>query len=259
MSQATAASAVHSTMEGKRTGRRPEASPRSEHRFFVAMAIAAVVAVLVGFFPTYFQKPIEHLGGLRPSPALPTVLLVHGALMTCFFAFYTIQSALPAIGCTGLHKTLGWASVFFIPAILIVGFVACLYSAKAGHRGIWPDADTAALVNWFDSVNFTVLATAAIVLRGRPQPHKRLMLVAMINLLPAALARSPLILIGPAAVAISVFSFLFAGPVFDLVTRRRIHPAYWWGVLFSIALMPPTRIALGRTETWHRFIDWAIR
>jgi hypothetical protein len=246
-------------MEGKRTGRRPEASPRSEHRFFVAMAIAAVVAVLVGFFPTYFQKPIEHLGGLRPSPALPTVLLVHGALMTCFFAFYTIQSALPAIGCTGLHKTLGWASVFFIPAILIVGFVACLYSAKAGHRGIWPDADTAALVNWFDSVNFTVLATAAIVLRGRPQPHKRLMLVAMINLLPAALARSPLILIGPAAVAISVFSFLFAGPVFDLVTRRRIHPAYWWGVLFSIALMPPTRIALGRTETWHRFIDWAIR
>lgn len=36
--------------------------------------------------------------------------------------------------------------------------------------------------------------------------------------------------------------FAFAGPVADLTVRRKIHPAYYWGVaaiLISMAIIPP--------------------
>jgi hypothetical protein len=55
-----------------------------------------------------------------------------------------------------------------------------------------------------------------------------------------------------------VFAFLLAGPVYDLITRHRIHRAYLWGLLFIVASMPPTRLAIGHTQIWHDFVDWVI-
>lgn len=49
-------------------------------------------------------------------------------------------------------------------------------------------------------------------------------------------AAAPLVMFGAIAL------FAFAGPVADLTVRRKIHPAYYWGVaaiLVSMAIIPP--------------------
>lgn len=57
--------------------------------------------------------------------------------------------------------------------------------------------------------------------------------------------------------ALSNMSLLFAGPVYDLVTRRelvlrrRIRPVYLWGCLFALATFRLLRFAVGATPWWH--------
>jgi hypothetical protein len=180
--------------------------------------------------------------------------------MTAYILFYVLQTAMAGTGRRALHMTLGWASVVFIPVISILGTMAVIQSAKLGHKQIWPDLETNAIINIFDVPVFAILATAAILLRAMPETHKRLMLLALIaGIMPAAIARSPMIRLGPAGVGVVVIAFLLAGPFYDLLTRRRVHRAYVWGLLFVVCTMPPTRLAIGHTQAWHRFVDWVIR
>jgi hypothetical protein len=246
-------------LKGKQFRNSVQAAQCRNHRFFLTMAILAITTVFVGYFPTYFQKPLESVIPLGPSPGLATIIHIHAAVMTVYFVFYVLQTALVSVNRTALHMTLGWASVVLIPTIVTLGTVVVFYGAKLGHKGIWPDPEVAVLVFVLDVYVFAALASTAILLRAKTEAHKRLMLLAIIaGLLPPALARSPLIHLGPFAVAAAVFAFLLAGPVYDLVTQRRIHPAYLWGLLFVVATMPPTRLALGHTTAWHHFVDWAI-
>jgi hypothetical protein len=237
-----------------------QTAQRRDHRFFLTMAIVAAITVFLGFFPTYFQKPLEPLLPLPPTPKLATLLLIHGAVMTAYILFYVLQTAIAGTGRRAHHMTLGWASVVFIPAISILGTMAVIQGARLGHKQIWPDLETSAIINIFDVFVFAILATAAILLRAMPETHKRLMLLALIaSILPAAIARSPVIRLGPAGVGAVIIAFLLACPFYDLLTRRRIHRAYYWGLVFVVCTMPPTRLAIGHTQAWHRFVDWVIR
>jgi hypothetical protein len=72
------------------------------------------------------------------------------------------------------------------------------------------------------------------------------MLSATVSILGPGLGRLlPMPSFGPAAplVLFGVIAlFAFAGPVADLVVRRRVHPAYFWGVgaiLLSNAVIAP--------------------
>jgi len=232
---------------------------RRDHRFFLTMAILGAITVFVGYFPSYYQKPLESVLPLAPSPALANIIHIHAAVMSTYILFFVLQTALVSVNRKALHMTLGWASVILIPTMVTLGTVAVIYAAKAGHKGVWPDIETAAAINIFDGYIYAILAAVAILLRSKPQAHKRLMLYSLVCLLAPAIARSPAIRFGPAGVAIVVFAFLLAGPVYDLITRRRFHPAYLWSLPFIIATMPPSRLALAHTQAWHHFVDWVIR
>jgi hypothetical protein len=54
-------------------------------------------------------------------------------------------------------------------------------------------------------------------------------------------------------------AFLLAGPVYDLVTRRRVHPAYLWGVLLALATIPPVVAQLSAIAAWHSIASWLLR
>jgi thiosulfate reductase cytochrome b subunit len=54
-------------------------------------------------------------------------------------------------------------------------------------------------------------------------------------------------------------AFLLAGPVYDLVTRRRVHSAYLWGVLLALATIPPVVAQLSGTAAWHSIASWLLR
>ena len=102
---------------------------------------------------------------------------------------------------------------------------------------------------------FAGFAPAGIFYRRQPEIHKRLMALATVNLLPAAVGRIPM---RPAFFVPLLLAFVAAGPVYDRVTRGRVHPVFLWGALFTLLTMLAP-FPLGRTEAWHHFAGWLVR
>ena len=76
------------------------------------------------------------------------------------------------------------------------------------------------------------------------------MLLAYVSIMAAPAARLPGALpLGPFAFYGIAFIFLAAGIIYDLVSRRRVHPAYLWGGTLLVASVP-LRLAVSSTATW---------
>lgn len=77
-------------------------------------------------------------------------------------------------------------------------------------------------------VVFALLVTTALALRRNKEVHKRLMLLAYVAILAAAVARFPGVL--PLGLlwffGLTFLPVLALGVTYDLVTRHRVHPAY---------------------------------
>ena len=102
-----------------------------------------------------------------------------------------------------------------------------------------------------DLIVFTAFYSVALYFRRIPDTHKRLMVLAMVGgVLPPALGRLPI-----AAAIIATFGLPLAGPVYDRVSRGRIHRAYIWGVPLVFASLP-VRFAIARTDGWRQFAQW---
>jgi hypothetical protein len=231
---------------------------RRDHRFFLTFAIISALTIVWGFSGTYYLKPLQAVGVLRPSPQLNLLLHVHGAIFTLWLFFYVTQTALVSGGRRRLHMKLGWASAAFIPIMVTLGTIAVFWGAKMGHKQNWPTVESAAMVNIVNGFLFAALASAGILLRKKPETHKRLMLLSLVTLMPPALARSPLVQI-PVLVGVAIFAFLLAGPIYDIITRRRLHPVYLICVPILIVTGPPARIALSHTQVWHHLYKWALQ
>ena len=70
--------------------------------------------------------------------------------------------------------------------------------------------------------------------------------------LPFASGRLPVI-------GVLVLAFLFAGPAYDLLTRRRVHPAYLWSGLPALTAIPPVVAQLSGTAAWHTIGSFLLR
>jgi hypothetical protein len=79
------------------------------------------------------------------------------------------------------------------------------------------------------------------------------MLLAYVSIIVAAVARLPgMLTLGPPAFFGIGLSFMLAGVVYDLVTRRRVHPVYIWGGS-ALVLSVPLRLAVASTAAWQTF------
>ena len=83
-------------------------------------------------------------------------------------------------------------------------------------------------------------------MRKQAEWHKRLMMCATVSILGPGLGRLlPMESFGRAAPMVmfgAILLFALAGPVYDLIIRRRVHPAYIWGVatiLISMLITGP--------------------
>jgi hypothetical protein len=106
-----------------------------------------------------------------------------------------------------------------------------------------------------DLLVFAALAATALYFRRHSDIHKRLMVLATINLLPPALGRLPM---PDPLVGVGMLAFLLAGPVYDRFTRGRVHWMYWLGGCITIVSVF-VQFTLGRTEAWHHVASWLIR
>lgn len=220
--------------------------------FYGSVAVSMAVMAIVGFAPTFYLRPFTGgpmvtFGAGRPFTPL---IYIHGALFTAWVALFIVQTALISARRVALHRRIGVGGAVLAAAMIAVATMTALAAAKraAGPPGIPPLVFLA--IPLFDMVMFTTFITAALALRRNREAHKRLMLLAYVSIMGAPAARLPGVLpLGPFAFYGIAFVFLAAGIVYDLVSRRRVHPAYVWGGTLLLASVP-FRLAISGTATW---------
>lgn len=231
----------------------PKRASRVERLFFGGIAAALLVTVLVGFAPTYYLR--ESFG----SPELTPSLQVHGFLFTAWMVLLLVQTSLIAASKTAWHRRLGICGAVLGVLMMIAGGYVAISRARMGFSTPPPPGLTRAVVLTLPLATlivFPVLFGAALWFRRRVDIHKRLVVLATLELVTAALARWPGIsAVGPVAFFGVTDAFVAALAVYDLATRGRIHAATLWGGLFLIASQP-LRLAIGFTEPWQNFVAW---
>jgi uncharacterized membrane protein YozB (DUF420 family) len=215
------------------------------------MAIASTVVVFLGFGRTYYLK--SYFG----TPQLTPLVHLHGAVFTLWMVFFVVQTILIASNRPQVHRRLGYAGAALAIAMVVLG-TAVAFKARLLGRGA-PTPDAVFLISLGDIFTFGVFVGAGFLWRRNREAHQRLMLLAVVaGLLAAAIPRIPDFRDHPGAMLFLGLTFILAGPIYDLATRRRIHSVYIWGCLFAILTLPPVRIALSFTPAWHRIAKWLI-
>ena len=222
--------------------------------FYGGMAIAMAALVFSGFAPSYYMK---FFGDTAPAtvsggPFTPLVRL-HGALFTGWVLLFIAQTALVASHRLSVHRRLGVAGAMLAAAMVLVGTFTAVATAKRGGAPVGVDPLAFLAIPIFDMVLFATFVTAALVLRRNKDTHKRLMLLAYISIIVAAVARLPGVLpLGPLAFFGLGYSLAVVAVIYDLVSRRRVHKAYLWGGALMVASVP-LRLAISDTGLWQAF------
>jgi hypothetical protein len=222
---------------------------RRDRAFYILMASAAVVSVFAGFARTYFLR--SHFW----SNTLPFYVHVHGAAFTTWITLFVVQTVLIACRRTDVHRRLGWVAAGLAALMIPIALTTAVISGQRNvAEGNVVGARTFLAVPVFSMIVFLVLTASAVYYRQRPETHKRLMLLATINILDAAVARWPLVLISSTTWAYYVVTDLFivAALVYDAASRKRLAPAFVWGGLLVVAAQVGREL-IGQTEAWQSF------
>lgn len=226
-----------------------------DRRLYVWVAIFIPIIVLAGFARTYYLK------GLFGSQALPGLLVhLHGIVMTSWVVLFVVQVWLVAARRIRLHQRLGLLGAVLAALVLFVGVVTAISAAARGSSP-GPLPLQFLVIPLGDMLVFAILVGTALYFRRRINVHKRLMLLAAVNLLTPAIARIPLQFIetgGPLVFFGLTDLCLLACVVFDTFKHRRLHPVFVWGTLFIVASQP-LRLMLSGTDAWMRFATWLVR
>ncbi|MFI5169062.1 MAG: hypothetical protein ACHQM7_01765 [Vicinamibacterales bacterium] len=229
----------------------------TESRFFAGMGVAMFAAVFLGFSRSFFLRPWfpDH-----PAPA-ERLFYVHGAAFTAWVVLLVVQPLLVAAGRTDVHRKLGVAGGVLAAAMVTLGVVGSLVAARraTGFVGVPVPALQFLAVPLFDMALFAAFVGLAIAWRRDAQSHKRLMLLATVNLLAAGIARWPFgfVAVGPPAYFGLADLFIVALAAWDLVSRARLHPATLWGGA-AIVVSQPLRLVVSGTDAWASFARWAV-
>ena len=221
-------------------------------RFYFYALVCAALIVFAGFSRTYFLKTIFG------TPPLYPLLHAHGIIMTSWFLLFGAQTWLVEAHRTDLHRRLGIIGVLLASIILVVGAAVVTINARDGRVPPGAPVPVIMSLSYVSLLVFGVMVGAAIYFRDRSEFHKRLMLLATVNLLSAAINRIPLDFIvsgGLLAVFGLVDLFIVVCVVYDMWRHRRLHPAFAWGALLSI-VWPGLAIVMGGSSTWGKIATW---
>ena len=144
-----------------------------------------VLAVFVGFSRSYYLKE------LYGTPTLPTLFHVHGLLFTSWMVLLVVQTGLVATRRTPVHRRLGVAGGVLAFAMTVAAMAMTMDLARRS-AGAPNDIGLAfTIVPFFTVIVFPVLVGIALLYRRQPEIHKRLMLIATLELVTAGVARIP--------------------------------------------------------------------
>ena len=230
-----------------------------DRMFYTGMAALMAATVFVGFGQTYYFRLTSGTAATITGGSITPTLHLHGLVFTGWVLLFLVQTALVAGRRLRLHRRLGYASIALAATMIVVGLRTAIESARRGAAPDGVDALTFLVVPFFDIVLFAGFVSAALLKRRDKEAHKRLMLLAYVSIITAAVARLPGMLpLGPPVFFGISFLFVVAAMVYDWLSRGRLHRVYAWGApIFAISV--PLRLAVSGTAAWQSFAQWLIR
>ena len=235
-------------------GAMPETREHRDKVFYLCVSITSAVVVFLGFSKSYYLR------GYFGSPELPLLFAVHGFVFSCWVVYFVAQAWLALDGRFRLHRHMGIAGAFLASAMIILGVGVTFASARVGHFAQIPgatNASEACLFSLFDIGLFGLFVWAGFLWRFKPAIHQRLMVLGMVvPLLPSAIGR---LCNHRTALAVPLITaFMLSGPIYDYLSRRKVHKAYLFGLAVVVVTQPPIRILLARTAAWHWAYRWLV-
>lgn len=238
----------------------PRAIAHSETGYFYFyMALACTAVAFIGFAPTYWLPLAKR--SFSGSPAVH----FHGLLFFAWSVFLAFQTWLAASGRVAGHRTTGMIGVSLATAMTISGYLVSIsIMQRSEAAGMASEGIAFAIVPLSGVLFFAVVFTLAIAAIRKPETHKRLMLLAGISLLDAAVARwfltflAPPGPVGPPPVAVTIppafvaYLLLVVAIVHDWRTRGRPHPVYVYGGIALIAVKL-LNWPISASPLWHSF------
>ena len=223
-----------------------------DHVFFSGMAVLLLGSVFLGFAHSYY------LAGMFRAPLPSAIIHVHGTLFSSWILFLLAQTTLVASGRTDVHRRIGIAGFLLACLMVVVGVWAATNSLgrSGGPPGI--DPKTFYIIPMTDMLIFGVLVFFAYRARFDSAAHKRIIMVATVALMIAAIARWPLAAVqrNPVKAALVSYVFLLMMMAYDLWSTRKIHRATIWASAFLI-FVQQIRFPIGQSAMWHAFANWA--
>ena len=227
--------------------------------FYFYMALACTAVAFLGFAPTYWLPMTSR--SLQASP----VVHFHGLLFFAWSLYFAFQTWLAASGRITRHRTVGMIGVSLATAMTIFGFLVAVHAMKrSAAAGLTHEGIAFAIVPLSGIIFFAVVFALGIANVRRGETHKRLMLLAGISLLDAAVARwfltflAPPGPLGPPPVPVTIppalvaYLLLAVAIVHDRRTHGRVHPVYLYGGIALIAVKL-LNWPISMTPMWHSF------
>lgn len=223
-------------------------------QFYRVFAIALGAVVFAGFARTLYLRYWFDV------PPLSQLMILHGIVFTAWMLLFIVQTRLIAANNVRAHMRLGAAGVGLAALVFAVGLATVIVSASATRpRGMGMASYQFVFVPFFIIVTFAGLVMAAVLLRRRPQIHKRLMTLAMITVLPPATARLINLFGGLDHFLLLQTSFTAAFVtccvLYDWFKNRLLHPVYLVGGTLLV-LSWPFRVWFARTDAWGHVGRW---
>lgn len=233
---------------------RPVVVGRRRRHFFLVSAVLMLLVVFLGFAPTFYLR-----GALsdRETRPLPGYLYVHGVVMTAWYLLFLVQTVLVVSKRTSMHRRLGVIGAVLAVAVVGLGMYVTLNMVPRLTAGGMTArqlerirVEFIVIGNLFQLVAFGGLVTAAIMLRARPQAHRRLMFWAFVLTLGPALTNNrmlgdflqsllppwlPAFLLVPAISLIGLAAH-------DWSTTRRVHPTTLIGAATFLVVLVATAV-----------------
>lgn len=224
---------------------------RYDHVFFSISAALMLIAVAVGFGPTYY------LAGVFRAPLPSPIIHIHGALFSCWILLLNAQTSLVAAHRVDLHKRLGIAGFVLACGMVIAGIAAATDSLmRAPAVVLGRDPQAFYIIPLTDMLIFAVIIAAAYRQRRDSAAHKRLIFIASSGLLIAAFARWPIAAIHrhPWEAGLASNLFLLALVLYDLWALHKVHRATVWAGAFLV-IVQQIRFPISHTAAWHSFAE----
>jgi hypothetical protein len=223
---------------------------QSDRIFYPAMCVLVLITVWVGFAKTYYAAGLLHAP--LPSP----IVHVHAVAFTLWLVTLVVQTTLVSVRKVKLHMTLGLWGFGLAAAMVVLGALAAVDALRRGVSPPWSglSPEVFFVIPATGIALFAVFAAWAYAVRRKPDQHKRLIMIATITLLDAAIGRFPATVtpMGPLTQMIILFSLLAIIAGYDLLTRRNIHRVTWMASLILI-VVEVVRVPLAHSALWVEF------